>query len=94
MPWNDHQDAELTALWKAGTTIPEISKRLGKHPSTIKARRQRLKLKPRRTGGLTEKIKVGLDLDTMRILRAKAQRAGQTVPARIRSLVLRDVGEP
>lgn len=94
MPWNADQDSELEDLWKTGMTIPEIAKRIGKHPSSIKVRRKRLGLKPRKTGGLTEKVRVGFDPDTMRILRAKAKRDGQTVNSRIRSLVLRDVGEP
>jgi len=94
MPWNQAEDDRLTAMWKAGTTIPEIARRMGKHPSTVKARRKRLGLPPRRTGGLTEKVKVGFDQDTMRIFRAKAAREGQTLPARIRSLVLRDTREP
>jgi|AntRauTorcE11897_2_1112592.scaffolds.fasta_scaffold02921_4 transposase len=94
MPWKQAEDDTLIVLWKQGTTIPEIAKRLQKHPSTIKARRASLGLLPRRTGGLSEKVQVGFDQDTMRILRAKAKREGQTLPARIRSLVIRDTREP
>lgn len=94
MSWHQEQDDTLQALWKAGHTVPEIAKRLEKNPSTIKARRKRLGLTPRRTGDLSEKVRVGFHPDTMRLLRAKARRTGQTIPARIRMLVEKDLREP
>lgn len=94
MTWTPEQDSTLEALWKAGHTVPEIAKRLGKNPSTVKARRKRLELPPRRTGDLTDKVRVGLHPDTMSLLRAKARRTGQTIPARIRMLVEKDLQEP
>jgi hypothetical protein len=94
MAWTTEQDATLRSLWQAGHTVPEIAKRLDKNPSTVKARRKRLKLRPRRTGDLTEKVRVGFHPDTMSLLRAKARRTGQTIPARIRMLVEKDLQEP
>lgn len=94
MAWTTEQDRELTVLWKAGHTVPEIAKRLGKNPSTVKARRKALGLRPRRTGDLAEKVRVGFHPDTMSLLRQKARRTGQTIPARIRMLVERDLREP
>jgi hypothetical protein len=67
---------------------------MGKNPSTVKARRKRLNIRPRRTGDLTEKVRVGFHPDTMHLLRTKARRTGQTIPARIRMLVERDMREP
>jgi hypothetical protein len=94
MAWTPEQDTELRSLWSAGHTVPEIAKRLKRNPSTIKARRKRLGLRPRRTGELSEKVRVGFHLDTMSLMRAKARRTGQTIPARIRMLVERDLREP
>ena len=94
MAWSAEDDTTLRSLWQAGHTVPEIAKRLGKNPSTVKARRKRLDLRPRGTGDLTEKVRVGFHSDTMSLLRAKARRTGQTIPARIRMLVERDLREP
>lgn len=94
MSWTPEQDAKLRELWGAGHTVPEIAKRLKKNPSTVKARRKRLSLRPRRTGDLTEKVRVGFHPDAMSLLRAKARRTGQTIPARIRMLVNKDLREP
>ena len=94
MAWTTEQDHTMTDLWKRGHTVSEIAKRLKKNPSAVKARRKRLGLKPRRTGDLSEKVKVGMHKDTMTLLRQKARRAGQTVPARVRMLIERDMREP
>ena len=94
MAWSAEDDTTLRSLWQAGHTVPEIAKRLGKNPSTVKARRKRLDLRLRRAGDLTEKVRVGFHSDTMSLLRAKARRTGQTIPARIRMLVERDLREP
>lgn len=94
MAWTPEEDATLKSLWAAGHTVPEIAKRMGKNPSTVKARRKRLNIRPRRTGDLTEKVRVGFHPDTMHLLRTKARRTGQTIPARIRMLIERDMREP
>lgn len=94
MAWTTEQDQTMSDLWEKGHTVAEIAKRLEKHPSAVKARRVRLNLKPRRTGDLTEKVKVWMHKDTMSLLRQKARRTGQTVPARVRMLIERDMREP
>ncbi len=94
MAWTDQEDKKLREMWASGHTVSAISKDLSKTPSAVKARRKRLKLTPRRTGDLTEKVRVGFHADTMSLFRAKAKRAGQTIPARIRSLVEKDLQAP
>lgn len=94
MAWSPEEDQKLTEMWAEGHTVPAIATALSKNASTIKARRKRLELSPRRTGDLTEKVRVGFHEDTMNLLRHKAKRKGQTIPARIRSLVERDLRQP
>ena len=94
MRWTPQEDQTLRQMWAEEITIPEIARKMNKGQGAVKNRRKRLKLKARRTGGLTEKVRIGFDQDTMKILRTKARREGQTVVNRIRSLVMRDTREP
>lgn len=94
MAWSREDDTKLREMWAAGHTVPMIASALSRNTSTVKARRKSLDLPARRTGDLTEKVRVGFHPDTMDLFRKKSLREGQTVNGRIRSLVEQDLTKP
>lgn len=92
--WSEEDKESLRRMWPEGKTVSEIATLLGKSETAVKNQRKFLKLQPRRTGDLTEKVKVGLHPDEFTLLRAKATRARQTVPGRIRHLIREDLRKP
>lgn len=92
--WTNTEKAELKRLWDDKQTIAAIAEALGKSESAIKNQRRFLKLTPRRTGDLAVKVRVGIHPDEHTLLRHKAIRHKQTVPARIRELIQEDNKKP
>jgi transposase-like protein len=92
--WSNEEKTTFTALWKQRKTVAEIAMTMGKSESAVKNQRRALDLAPRRTGDLTEKVRVGLHPDEHALLYKKALRNNQTLPGRIRALVQKDLAQP
>ena len=94
MRWTDLEKAIFRGLWGSGKPVAEIAATMGKSQSAVKNQRVSLGLPARRTGDLTSKVRIGLRETEFDILYKKSQRHGQSVPARVRQLILADLAEP
>lgn len=92
--WTQAEKDALTRSWTEGKTVSEIADTLGKSNTAVKNQRRSLGLPARRTGDLTEKVRIGLHPDEHALLRAKAKRENQTIPGRIRHLIREDLKQP
>lgn len=88
-------DVEFTLrrLWNDGTQIKIIAEELGVSIRAVKDARLRLKLKTRRPDlGKGTQLRVAIDSQTMKLLRAACTRKGCTKASHIRELIRRDAG--
>lgn len=92
--WTPAEKDSLRLSWANGETVSEIAKSLDKSETAVKNQRKSLGLPPRRTGDLSEKVKVGLHPDEYALLRSKAKRENQTIPGRVRHLIREDLRKP
>lgn len=92
MSWEPWQDEKLTRDWKRNVAIKVLQEDLGKAASTIKERRRKLGLQPRRFIKARRKVSFNVDAATYRAIGKRAVERGQTISNYLRALVQRDLG--
>lgn len=90
-PWSQENDLDLMQRWSRNETVETISTETGRTRTDVKRQVVFLRLPRRRDAQQKKNVKVNVDDDTYRMVGIKARRAGKTIAAYIRRLIVEDI---